>query len=242
VLFEESGEGGGTAYSIYVRRTDGSPAVRVGEGTALGLSADGRSVLAVSVAPPALVLIPVGAGEARTLLPPGTLRVHSFGAGFLPDGKRIWFSGSEGDRPNRSYVLSLDGGAPVPVTPEGTQAYAATPDGRYLSAIVGLRGGARLYPIEGGEPRDIPFLEPDDLPLRWTADGRSLFVWQNDVPAPVYRIDAATGRRELAWRLVPSDPAGISRIMRVVVAADGRSCFYSYKRQLSDLFVAEGLR
>ena len=35
VLFSESGEGGGAGYSVYIRKTDGSPAVRLGEGNRL---------------------------------------------------------------------------------------------------------------------------------------------------------------------------------------------------------------
>ena len=36
VLFTESGSGGGEGYSVYLRKTDGSPAVRLGEGSTFG--------------------------------------------------------------------------------------------------------------------------------------------------------------------------------------------------------------
>ena len=42
VLIYESGAGGGPGYSAYLRGTDGSPAVRLGEGQSLGLSPDGK--------------------------------------------------------------------------------------------------------------------------------------------------------------------------------------------------------
>jgi hypothetical protein len=54
LLFDEEGSGGGLSYSksagltyaVYVRNTDGSPAVLLGEGAALALSPDGRWVIA----------------------------------------------------------------------------------------------------------------------------------------------------------------------------------------------------
>ena len=47
LLFTESGEGGGPSYGVYLRKTDGSPAVRLGEGQALALSPDAKWVLSV---------------------------------------------------------------------------------------------------------------------------------------------------------------------------------------------------
>src|SRR5206468_8159563 len=38
VLFDESGDGAGAAYAVGLRKTDGSPAVRLGEGAASALS------------------------------------------------------------------------------------------------------------------------------------------------------------------------------------------------------------
>lgn len=46
ILFNETGEAGGNSNAIYMRRTDGSAAIRLGEGRALALSPDGNSVLA----------------------------------------------------------------------------------------------------------------------------------------------------------------------------------------------------
>ncbi|MGB6386210.1 MAG: protein kinase, partial [Terriglobales bacterium] len=45
VLFGETGEGGGPKYAVYLRKTDGSPAIRLSEGIGLGLSPDGKWAL-----------------------------------------------------------------------------------------------------------------------------------------------------------------------------------------------------
>ena len=46
VSFDETGEAGGETGGLYVRRTDGSPAVRLGDGETPSLSRDGKWVLA----------------------------------------------------------------------------------------------------------------------------------------------------------------------------------------------------
>ena len=67
VLFTEQREGGGPGYSVYVRGTSGSPAIRLGTGLANAISDDGKWVIAgdVTTAPTQLVLIPTGTGQPR---------------------------------------------------------------------------------------------------------------------------------------------------------------------------------
>ncbi len=67
VLFDEEGQGRGPNYSVFVRRTDGSPTVRLGEGYAFALSPDQQRVITASPTQFArqLVLMPVGRGEPR---------------------------------------------------------------------------------------------------------------------------------------------------------------------------------
>ena len=65
---------------------------------------------------------------------------------------------------------------------------------------------------------------------------------RGEYPGKVYRLDAASGKRELWKELTPPDPAGISSLSPPAVAADGRTYVYSYNRILSDLFLAEGIK
>src|SRR5262249_35824201 len=102
VLFTEIGAGGSRRGSVYVWRASDAQAVRLGDGKALALSPDGKWALVApgEVAATKLLLLPTGAGEQRVL----QLGSVHFGAGrqvfagggtFLPDGRRILFSGSE---------------------------------------------------------------------------------------------------------------------------------------------------
>jgi hypothetical protein len=80
--------------------------------------------------------------------------------------------------------------------------------------------------------------------LRWSADGRFLFVRASGVglPARVDRVEVSTGRR-MPWKLLqPADPAGIDRISDIVMTPDGQSYVYQAARLLSELYLAEGLR
>ena len=243
LLFTETGEGGGAAGAVYLRGTDGSPAVRLGEGIATALSPDGHWAITIPrTAPTQLVLLPTGTGEARSL---GTQGLNYVGAAWFPDGKKILASGYEAGRGIRAYVEDVAGAAPRPITPEGLAGHPVlSPDGRRL-AVAMNDGRFLIYPVDGsGEPRTIPGIEPGESLSRWSADDRSFFVCRlGQVPARVFRVDIATGRRELWKELVPADASGLMRIDKVVVSPDGQSYAYFYERVLySNLYIAEGLR
>jgi dipeptidyl aminopeptidase/acylaminoacyl peptidase len=233
--------------AIYLRKTDGSPAVPLGEGTALALSPGGDWVLARRT-PLQLVLVPAGAGETRVL---NTGGFQSIVAGsFLPDGKRVLLSGTEtGHRP-RLYLMDIQENKARPVSPEGVELFdmavkCVSPDGKLAFAWSGDRGWL-LYPLDGGDgasPLPIAGLDPEnDAPVGWTADSQSLFVQNgNENPALVFRLNWKTGRRELFHEFRPADPTGIQRSV-VLVTPDGKSWVYSYVCWLSQLYLVEGLK
>jgi Tol biopolymer transport system component len=241
VLFTEDQEGGGGKGSVYLRRTDGSPAVRLGDGDAQDLSPDGKWALAVERYPPSrLVLLPTGVGQSRPL-DTGSRTV--IGGVFLPDGRRIVFAAAEPGHQLRVYVMDLPGGTPRPVAEEGiTEGSAVSPDGRSL-ALCDPNRLAKFYPLDGGSARPVPGVTPGDVPIQWSADGRTLYLTRRgELPARVERLDIATGKRELWKELIPSDRAGLIRISNVYVARDGKSYAYTASRVLaSDLYLVSGL-
>jgi hypothetical protein len=243
MLFSEAGEGGGSGYSVYVRKTDGSPAVRLGEGNAQAISPDGKWALVI-VRPASdaqLVLYPTGAGEAKSL-DRGGLKFQR--AAWLPDGRRILCTANEPGRGARLYVVDAAGGNTRALSPEGYRNFTrpVSPDGK--SAVV--RGPDRrtyLYPIEGGEPTPVPGLTADDTPIGWSADGDSLYFYRrSELPARVFRLELRTGRKELWRELIPSDSAGVTAIAPPCLTPDGKFWVYSCSRTLSNLYVVEGLK
>ncbi len=243
VLFAEWGETSGATYPAYLRKTDGSDAVRLGEGPARALSPDGRWVLTTPLtALSELVLLPTGAGESK-ILKNDVIQFYST-AEWFPDGKRIVAVGAEGkDHGARSWVLDPAGGKPRPITPEGVSGLLVSPDNKFLLDVDANHKRGTLYPVEGGEPRPVPGFELGDKAIRWSADGRSLFIHHPDgLSTKIFLLDVATGRRRLWKELTVPEPAGTDGIEQVLLTPDGKSYIYWYARNLADLYLVEGLK
>ncbi len=241
LLFQELSYGEGRNPAIYLRKTDGSPAVRLGDGNVdLGsLSPDGRWVTCIrsDAKGTQLVLLPTGAGEARQLTTEG-YQYSSFG--WFPDGSRIVFIGSEHNRPARTFVQDVGGGKPKPITPEGTTGSLVSPDGRFLA--VKNEGKFYLFPIDGGPLRLISAADPAETVLRWSGDGRFLFVGRStEQAAAVYRLDVLTGRRE-RWKDLSCANSLCTRMASVSITSDGKSYAYSFQTDLGDLYLLSGLK
>jgi Tol biopolymer transport system component len=242
LLFSEDQEGGGEKGSVYLRRTDGSPAIRLGDGVAQSLSPDGKWALALERGPSRrLVLLPTGVGQPRPL---DTGKLNVFGGAFLPDGRRILFAANEPGHGPRVYVMDVDGGHPRAFTEGGiTEGAAISPDGKSV-ALCGPDRIAKIYPVDGSAARRISGVEPNDVPFQWSADGKSLYVTRRgELPARIERLDLATGKKELWKELMPADRSGLIRIQEVFITPDGKSYAYGAARVLSsDLYLASGLK
>jgi hypothetical protein len=244
LLFDETGEGGGAGYSVYIRRTDGSPATRLGEGAAMAFSPDGQGALAIrgTASRPELVIYPTGVGEPRLVPAPG-ITVQAV-ADWMPDGKSLLITASEPNRGTRLYLLGTGGGQPKAVSPEGYRSvrHGVSPDGRVTIAR-GPDQRSYLYPIAGGEPQPIPETTPQDRIEGWTADGKSVIVHRRgELPAKIYKLEPATGKKELWKELMPLDTAGLGDIGGFVQGKDGKSYVYGAGWILSDLYLVEGLK
>ena len=242
LLFDEEGEGGGWTYAVYLRKTDGSPAIRLGPGQAMALSPDEKWVISLpSSSSGQFVLLPTKAGEAKPLT---NESINHIWACWFPDSKRFLFSGNAPSQGVRLFVQDMAGGKPQGITPEGinSSAFTLSPDGQLVAGI-GPDQKGYLYPVAGGEPRPISGLEPGEEPISWGADGRSLFIYRpGDLPAKVYRLELGIGRRTLLEQLMPSDPAGVNHIGPIVLTPDGKTYVYGYHRTLTDLYLVEGLK
>ena len=244
MLFIEAGEAGGGEYAVFSRDTNGTSAVRLGQGSALALSPDGKwtLVLRQNMSPPDFVLLPTGVGEQRAV---STGSVIPSGGQFFADSKRLLFDGHEPGHASRIYVVSLEGGQPRPISPEGyslgTHAHSVSPDGKRVAIIA--PDGVALIPLDGGEPRPVPGSSPGDTPLRWGKDGNTLFVGQRgETGCPVSRLDIQSGART-DWKTVhPSDLAGVAGVACPRIAADEEHYVFGYVRNLSDLFLVEHLK
>ena len=241
ILFVELAYSEGRNPAIYLRRTDGSPAVKLGFGNRPALSRDGKWVACIrrETAGSQLYLLPTGAGEARTL-PSDGIRYET--VEWLPDGTGVLFTGSEPGRPVRTFRRDTKGGPAKPITEEGVRATRVSPDGR--EAVIVNAGKIWLRNLEGGTPRAIAEAAPTDSIIRWSGDGRSLFI-RRDIPetgaARVLRLNTSTGASDLVREIKPPEP-GAHLYGAVTLSADGGSYAYSYQRDLAILYLVKGLK
>jgi len=239
IVFSETGEAAAGNYSIFLRKTDGSPAVRLGDGGFGSLSPDGKWVLASVGSPAKLVLLPTGVGEPRQLT---DNKVDHVNLNWMPDSKSILYTAAESGHAPRTYLLDTQGGTPRALTPENTFGGLISPDGKFLLAIDGDRQ-RWLYPISGGDPQKLSVVfNPNERTMGFSADGKSLLLRTTMIPVQISRVDLATGKRESWKEIVPADPAGVQSIPVIRFSADGKSYAYSVGRILSDLYVVDGLK
>ncbi len=241
-VFTHFGQSSGTNYHVYLRRTDGTSAIQLGDGFGGGFSPDGRWVSAILSSPPEIHLLPTGAGQVKHLERFG-LEQFGYGTSWLPDGKSIVFNAKEPGRLLRTYLQSVDGGPPRPVTPEGFTGTLVSPDGEFILARdLAEKEPIAVFPLNGGEQRPIPGLEREDRVIRWGLDGRSLYVYRpRERPLKLFKLNITTGKKEAGKEIVPADLAGILGPVNVLITPDGRGYIYAFTRSLSDLYLVRGL-
>jgi hypothetical protein len=187
------------------------------------------------------VVYSTGAGEPNKL-PTEGLAVQN-DLNWLPDGKHVLLTAREKGRGPRLWLQEISGGKPRAISPEGYVASprAISPDGK-VAVVTGPDQKMYLYPLAGGEPQLVPGIT-GERHAGWSGDGLFLYVYRlGELPAKVFRVEIATGKRELWKTLMPADAAGISSITRVCPTSDGKSYAYTYFRTLSDLYLVEGMK
>ena len=240
LLFDEENEEVGTNYLACIRKTDGSPVVRLGEGRALTLSPDGRWAVAKLPVPASpLIVYPTGAGKKR-ILPTGMTNVAN--ARWLPNAHQVFCVGTEGGL-SRAMLLDAEHGGIVPLPLEvaaTVNGSAISPDGK-LAAVGFKEGSSVLLPLDRSEARPGPPLERGERIIAFTSDGKWLFLENQGRSLRIDKVRIDTGERA-PWKVMrPPDPSGIMMMFGTRIVRDGEAYAYGYARVLSDLYVAEGL-
>jgi serine/threonine protein kinase len=242
------GQAAGKSGLAFVRKTDGSPAVKLGSWDEPVLSPDGTRFLAVEstvVGKWNLSVVPIGVGEIHSFEVAVVQDLQSLG--WMPDGKSIYYAADDGNG-FRMYVRDLVGGPPRAVTPVIAvrsyyfETHLVSPDGKFLFAR-DTSGKAKLYPVAGGQPKDVAGWLPEDVWITWTKDGKEAYIFDDEkTSATVYRLDLTTGKRQLVRKLSPADTSGVTSISNVLYTPDGKSYAYSDTQELSELFIVANLK
>jgi hypothetical protein len=232
LLLSEQSAAGRHGYDVYLRGADGSPPMLLGEGLATSLSADGRWAASV-VGDTTVALLPIGAGAIRRF----ELGLRYYRAAPLADGGLIALA-SEKDKGKRFYRI---GDRAEPLTPEGAWVEWQT---RGDEALARTRlGEVWLIPAEvGRQPRLVTTL-PRHLNLANPAPDGGWYVIERGLrPAVVRILDVKSGELSDHLTLAARDPTGYVEAATFAASADGAHHAYTYLRQLSTLFVVDGLR
>jgi serine/threonine protein kinase/Tol biopolymer transport system component len=248
VAFSDWGEAAGATALGFVRKTDGSPAVKLGSWDHPVLSPDGKWILAVEgeeIGHWQLALVPAGVGEVQKLPTTGIQQLGLMG--WMPDSKAVYYGADDGHG-WRMYLRDVPGAAPRPVTPVisfnpyYTEGHVVSPDGKYVFAR-NLNGKGAVFPLSGGDPREIPGWLTEDIWIRWSKDGREAYVYHDEkTSATIYRLDMNSGKRQQMATLTPLDVAGVTSISNLEYTPDGKAYAFSDTQELSDLFVVQGVR
>ena len=136
----------------------------------------------------------------------------------------------------RIFEMDLATGKRRLIAPDGVQPvpHPVSPDGMW---VLGRTAGneLKMYPVNGGAPRSVTGVDAEETPVRWSDDGRSLFLSRTSrLPGTLARLDLATGKKTTWKDLLPPDKAGVQYISSVQAAASGKAYAYTYKRVRSE--------
>jgi eukaryotic-like serine/threonine-protein kinase len=243
LLFDEQGVAAGAEYSIYIHRLDDGSTTRVGDGTAMALSPDGRTVLAGGTRDRGrLRLLNVEGGTSRELPSSG---LEYQWVRFFPDGRRLLTLAGEPSKALRLYVLSAEGGPPTAITPPTvTRTAAVSSDGSRV-ALLTAAGQLMVYPSDGGGAGETIPVDGTVGPLLWPTDD-TLYVQHfgayTQIPTRISKLHLRDGRLEPWKELRPADTLGVNAITKVMLSTSLRTVAFNYRRALSELFVASPTR
>jgi hypothetical protein len=240
LVFTE-GSVGSQGGAVCVRKTSGSPVIRLCPGVNYMISPDGNWVITLSLtSPQVLALQPIGVGEPK-LLSRGPIETY-YGAWWFPDGDSILIMGQQTGRPYRLYVQDLVGGVPRALTDEGSLQPAVAPDGSWILAKKGPTGYWR-YRFDGSRPEQVPWLTRQDVLLPKAVDERSVLVGSGWVlPYRVQEVNLTNGHRSLFVEVSPSDQTGLLSCRITDFSADFKSYAYEAAWTLSSLFLVKPLK
>jgi eukaryotic-like serine/threonine-protein kinase len=242
ISFTDQSSRGGSEYSVYVRKTDGTPAVKIGGGEfASDISPDGKWVLLFRADDPQrrIQIVPVGPGQPTVLHWDGF--TPNWGAWF-PDGQRILFAGEQKGQGFGTYVTDRNGAAPKLITKDDFRWPLVSPDGR--STIITHNGKPQLLTIGESAPKEIPGVTAEDFVIAWSDDPKIVYVARtNGTARQIEKLNLDTGRRELWQVWKPQDPAGLAPpTVPPAITPDGSKMVFSQRKQLSTLYRSDNLK
>jgi Tol biopolymer transport system component len=241
MLFTDLSEESGNDYSVYVRKRDGSPAIRLtGGGYATDISADGKWAMVILPDDPAqrVQIVPVGPGQGRVLHWDG---IQPRWSQWFPDGRRILMLASQSGQAEALYLTDADGSTPKQLSPGSAPWGAVAPDEKSFISV--QKGAVVVRSISDGSSKPIPGIQAEEFPIGW-ADSKHIFVQATiAIGLRIYKVDIESGGRELWQTVTPKDATGL-RPMKTptAITPDGQWMAFGCRTQLGQLYRSDTLK
>jgi serine/threonine protein kinase/Tol biopolymer transport system component len=232
-----------TAHIIVTDRDGGNPRPLV-RGTGewfQGLSPDGKTLLYMRVdALRELWSVPVAGGEPRRVATD-----YNYNLDVSPDSRMIaYFTPPEleGESPTTCIVAPIEGGTPIATFawPPRAGAPKWMPDGKGLSFLVWKEGVSNLFiqPLSGGSPRPVTRLTEGTIDdYLWSPDGKRL-VLKRTIANVANLWSAGTDGRAPQ----PITDFATGSIFAIDAAKDGKTIYFLYGNESSDIVLLKGFR
>jgi eukaryotic-like serine/threonine-protein kinase len=241
VLFTDVSAAAGSTYATYLRKTDGSPAVHIGDGGGLNLNAKSALMVLIDDPQASVQIAPLAAGQAKKLNWNGFQPTI---AAWFPDGTHILIGDDRPGHPSGFYITDVNGSTPRLLTPTDHFEYlqnVIAPDGD--SILILQSGSWRAFSIQHNASRPIPGLQPGEDPVGWGTDASHVFTRTfKPGEVDVARVDIDSGKRE-TWQIwKPKDPAGLMlTATQVAITPDGHQLVVATKSLTGTLYRSDNL-
>ncbi len=236
VLFDESGEGGGKGYSVYLFHARTHAFDRIGDGRAMDLSPDGRwAITQPADTTGRLDLVSVDGVHRYTLSRQGIQYVW---AKFLPTSDEILFYGSPPGQPSNLYRQKLHDGTSSlvfedilmeqPVIDPGGQLVIARAPGPSL-VVLNLGSGAKR----------VIKINQHITPVAIASEQKVLVRVHDRGYVSLFLLNPSTGGMTPYRHL--SDPDAPKGLVPMFTSRDWSTLVFSKRSLESDLVIASGL-
>jgi Tol biopolymer transport system component len=242
ILFSDVSSAAGSSYATYVRKSDGSPAVHIGDGGG-GLDLNAKSALMALVDDPeaSIQIAPLAAGQAKKLRWSGFQPTL---ANWFPDGVHILLGDDQPGHPAGLYLTDVNGSTPKLLSPTDHvefQQIVLAPDGDSL--LIVRNGAWHSFSIEHNTARPIQGLQPGEDIVGWSSDSSHIFTRTiKSGEIAVSRLDIDSGKHEPWQTWKPKDPAGVMfPNTQIAITPDGHQMVFAFRTLAGTLYRSDTL-
>jgi Tol biopolymer transport system component len=242
LLFTDQSGQAGHDYAVYVRKTDGSAAVRIGEGGfGTDITPDGKWAIILLPGDPAgrVQIVPVGPGQKRLLHWEG---FQPLWAMWGADDEHVLLFANRSGQEGGMFLTDVNGSLPKLVSHDRIPRMGLAMDGKTYLARQNDSWSIQSMEQSGG--KSSAAIQTGQRPIGWALDIQHIFA---QVTGPtgltIYKLDLNSGAQELWQTVKPKDQVGLRpMVTATAITPDGRWMAFTYSTQLGQLYRSESLK